>query len=389
MRTAAPRVPGHAVFFPAAAAYAAAVLPASVLAMLGHAPFLAALASPAAHAHEMLFGFTLAVIAGNQLGPTPRARLALLFGCWLAARAGFIAWPHAIGTAALQGAFALLLAREVVPRLFTRAKKLRNRAQPLVIAGICACSVVLSAAFTVSAPAVQHRTAFVSVLLLALLMLFMGGRIIAPAAAGARYRQGGDMGPRVQPRLEGALIVLMLGAIVAAVLTALAATPDVAAGLLLLAAGGVAAVRAMRWRLWLVHGRPDLVCLGIGYAWLVAGLSTLGAALMAGAHAVEAVHAITVGALGTLTINVMALTQARLARRDPARETLPLVATALVTTAAFARIAAGFLPGAAHSLLAIAACAWSAAYLVLLAFLLRTRRVVPPLKPGTQSEFEC
>ena len=376
------RVPGHAVFFPAAAAYAAAVLPASVLAMLGRAPSFPALASPAAHAHEMLFGFTLAVIAGNQLGPTPRARLALLFACWLAARVGFVAWPHAVGTALLQGAFALLLAREVVPRLFTRAKKLRNRAQPLVIAGICACSVVLSAAFTLGAPAVQDRTAFVSVLLLALLMLFMGGRIIAPAAAGARYRQGGDMEARVQPRLEGALIVLMLGAIAAALVAAVAPSAGLACAVLLVAAGCVAAVRAMRWKLWLLHRRPDLACLGIGYAWLVAGLAALGLAIMAGVHVLEGVHAITVGALGTLTINVMALTQARLARRDPAREALPLVATAFVMLAAVARIAAGFMPGSASSLLPIAAWAWSAAYLVLLAFLLRTRRAGPPQDPA-------
>ena len=372
------RVPAHAVFFPAAAAYAAAVLPASVLAMLGRARSFAALASPAAHAHEMLFGFTLAVIAGNQLGPTPRARLALLFACWLAARVGFIAWPHALGTAVLQGAFALLLAREVVPRLFTRAKKLRNRAQPLVIAGICACSVVLSAAFTAGAPAVQDRTAFVSVLLLGLLMLFMGGRIIAPAAAGARYRQGGNMEARVQPRLEGALIVLMLGAIAAALAAPLAAPAGLACAALLVATGCVAAVRALRWKLWLVHRRADLMCLGIGYGWLVAGFVALGLAMMARSHVLEAVHAITVGALGTLTINVMALTQARLARRDPARQALPVLATALVTLAAIARIAAGFVPGAAYSLLVAAACGWSGAYVLLLAFLLS-------MKPGTQS----
>ena len=371
--TAPSRVPGHAVFFPAAAAYAAVVLPVSVLAMLGRVP-LPALASPTAHAHEMLFGFTLAVIAGNQLGPTPRGRLALLFACWLAARAGFIAWPGAIGTALLHGAFALLLAREVVPRLFTRAKKLRNRAQPLVIAAICACSIVLSGAFIAGSAAVQHRTAYVTVLLLALLMLFMGGRIIAPAAAGARYRQGGNLEARVQPRLEGALIVTMLGAI-AATLASIALPHALAAcGALLVTAAVLAAVRAWRWQLWRIRARADLACLGLGYAWLVAGLAGLGISAVTGRGALEAIHAVTVGALGTLTINVMALTQARLARRDPAREALPFAATGFVTIAAIARIAAGAMPAAAVSLLAVAATAWTAAYLLLLAFLARTRR---------------
>jgi len=372
--SAAARVPGHAVFFPAAVAYAAFALPASVLAMSGYAPAFATLAWPPAHAHEMLFGFTLAVIAGNQLGPTPRPRLAALFGCWLAARIGFLGWPHAAVTALLQGAFAFLLAREVAPRLFLRAKKLRNRAQPLVISGICACSIALSVAFTLGAPALQHRIAFVTVLLLALLMLVMGGRIIAPAAAGARYRQGDDLGARVQPRMEGALIVAMLAAVVGALLDAHAG----AIAVLLLAASALAAVRAVRWQLWRVRGRPDLACLGLGYAWLIGGLAALGMALLAQAHVLEAVHAITVGALGTLTINVMALTQARLARRDPAREPLPLLATFLVGVAALARIAEGFAARHAIALLVLAAIAWSSAYLALLVFLLRTRRGAAP-----------
>jgi uncharacterized protein involved in response to NO len=376
------RVAGHSVFFPAAAAYAALALPASVLAMTGHAPALPGLASPATHAHEMLFGFTLAVIAGNQLGPTPRARLVLMAACWAAARAAFLAWPQAFASALPDAAFALLLAREVVPRLFTRAKKLRNRAQPLVIAAICACSLALSAAFTLDAFAVQHGVAFATVLLLALLMLFMGGRIIAPAAAGARYRQGEDMAQRVQPRIEGALIVAMLAAIGA--WTASIAMPNAifACGSLLAVAAALAAVRAWRWKLWLIRGRPDLACLGLGYAWLVVGLASLALALVAGRHALDAVHAVTVGALGTLTINVMALTQARLARRDPARERLPLVATALVNAAAVARIAAGFHSMGATTWLSIAAFGWSAAYLALLAFLLSTRRPEgPPCEP--------
>src|SRR5665647_2278095 len=70
-------VAGNVVFFPMATVYAIFVLPASVLAMLGLTGTFPALASTTGHAHEMLFGFALAVVAGNQLGPIPMPRLAL------------------------------------------------------------------------------------------------------------------------------------------------------------------------------------------------------------------------------------------------------------------------------------------------------------------------
>lgn len=43
--------------------------------MLGVTSAFPALASGTGRAHEMLFGFALAVVAGNQLGPMPLPRL--------------------------------------------------------------------------------------------------------------------------------------------------------------------------------------------------------------------------------------------------------------------------------------------------------------------------
>lgn len=65
-----PRRPlaGTTLFFPAATVYSIFILPASVLSMIGIASGIPGLASAAGHAHEMLFGFVLAVVTGNQLG---------------------------------------------------------------------------------------------------------------------------------------------------------------------------------------------------------------------------------------------------------------------------------------------------------------------------------
>jgi uncharacterized protein involved in response to NO len=312
-----------ALFYPAAALYAAIVLPLSVFWM------------PHWHPREMLFGFALAVVAGNQLGAAPAARARLLFALWLAARVAVLSLPAAWVAALANGVFALALAAQAAARPLRAAKKWRNRALPAIVVGLC-----------IAAAALEVRLA---VLLFSALMLFMGGRIIAPMAAGQLERQGARLAPRVQPRLEAALILLMAASLVVQPLT--------------IAAGVVAAIRLARWRLWALRGRPDLLCLASGYAWLALGLIALGGAAMAGRHEPAAVHVITVGAIGTLTFNVMALSWLRQRRRDPAREPLIVAGTALLAAATLARAGFAYYAGAA--------LCWSAAFALLLVVFLR------------------
>src|SRR5450759_5016474 len=90
------KVPAHAAFFPAAALYALVVLPLSVLCMTGLTRAPHALASAFGHAHEMLFGYGLAVVAGYLLGSLSAGRLLTLLGLWVAARASFLLTPQSL-----------------------------------------------------------------------------------------------------------------------------------------------------------------------------------------------------------------------------------------------------------------------------------------------------
>ncbi len=370
-RATSPRpLAGNAVFFPLATTYAIFVLPASVLAMLGLAPAFPALASGTGHAHEMLFGFALAVVSGNQLGPIAAKRLALLVGLWMAARLAFLVAPQSIAAAAANIAFAVLLAVQLGPRLFGSAKKWRNQALPLVLTAICASAVVLELALSLDFLAAQRVTLAVAVLLFAALMVFMGGRIIGPTAAGHFHRQGGKLDARVQPRVEGGLLVALAIAIVASAFgTAPAAVALAAAATCV--AGVLAFIRLLRWRLWDLRGRPDLLCLAAGYGWLAAGLLLYGLALAAGRHATAALHLVTVGALGTLTLNVMLMTWSLKARVDPSRSPVPIWATLLIGAAALARAFAGLGIGEPRALLLCAALCWSMAFALLLVRLMR------------------
>jgi uncharacterized protein involved in response to NO len=371
------RVAASAFFFPAAALHAVLVLPWSVLAITGIATGPASLATPLGHAHEMLVGYALAVVAGNQLGVLSAWRLRILAATWMLARVAYVAFSGPIAWV-LDIAFAAALAVHVVPRLFRAAKKLRNQALPAILTALCVGVVAFDLAAILAGTATMHAIVTAVVLLLAALMLFMGGRIIAPAAAGQLYRQGVSLAARVQPRIEAGIIAAMAVAVVAAV------TPDVVLVLRLACAtaGALAVVRLLRWRLWTCTGRFDLQCLGVGYAWLAAGLAAIAIA-GTGSFRTAALHVVTVGALGTLTFNVMANTMLVRARRSPADEPRLVWGTALIGLATACRVAAAFVPGRSIELLAAAAACWSGAFFVLIV-LLADALLAPKTRPASE-----
>lgn len=356
-------------FFPAAALHAAILLPWSVLAMLGLLPAPAGLLDPAGHAHEMLFGFALAVVAGYLLGPQPLKLTLSLLGCWLLARLGWCLQPGsgwAAGAAALFGAG---LAWKVVPRFLGAAKKWRNQAVAPAVAGLGLLNAVASLPL---AAELTPRLLREGLLLLALLLFFMGGRIIAPAIAGYAQQQGWRLAARVQPRLEGAGLIALGLALLGNLLPGAIGTQ--LAGGLLLAAGLLAGLRLIRWQPWRCRQRPDLLVLLLGYAWLALGLLLLGLALLMPWLPLSAsLHGLTVGALGTLTFAVMARTRllSRLGDANARPWIHPLAG--LLSLAALARLMPALLAGEPHYWLLLAAAGWSLAFLGLALLLWQTR----------------
>ena len=357
----------HAWFFPAAALYATLLLPLSVAGLLGVLPMPPGLAQPLGHAHELLFGYALAVVAGYLLGPQPQPRCLVLLGCWLAARLLFLAYPGSLLAGLAAALFAAGLAWQVLPRFLGAAKKWRNQSvAPMV--GLLALLSSLPATGTglLDGPA-QTRSAL---LLLAGLLFFMGGRIIAPALAGHAQQQGWTLQHRVQPRLEGAGLL----GLAAALLLGLQPLNQPLAGLALLLTSLLVLLRWLRWQPWRYRQRADLLILLLGYAWLVIGLALYGLHLLwplPGGNA--ALHALSIGALGTLSLAVMARTRLLLCWRNAnARPWIHAIAL-LPSLAALARLLAG-LPGLPPALcLALAAGLWSLAFAGLLVLLWQLR----------------
>lgn len=359
----------HALMFPAAALHAAVVVPWWAAGRAGLLPMAPGLATPAGHAMEMLSGFAFLVVAGYLLGPQPKRWTLALLGLWLCARIAALGWPGSFAALAGTSLFALGVAVRVVPRFATAAKKWRNR----TIAPVVTLLAVVTAAGAwqplVGLPA--RSILLAGLILLSLLMFFMGGRIIAPAMAGHLKRQGSHFAARVQPRLEGVGLLALLAALIC-VLPGMKITDRIAA----IAVGAAALatlLRVLRWQPWRCIRRPDLLVLVLGHVWLGCGLMLFALSLATDQALGARIHALTIGALGTLTLAVMARTRLLLLHRDANAAPLVHGAALLVSASALARMAP-LLPAPAMSPLPwvlASSLLWSLAFLTLFAVLIR------------------
>ncbi len=136
------------------------------------------------------------------------------------------------------------------------------------------------------------------------------------------------------------------------------------AGALLALAGLLILVRLWRWAPWRLWGRPDLLALLLGYAWLGVGAWLVAADLLAGSAPATRLHGVTIGGLGTLASGIM-LRQAILrARGHPADEPWLAVLAVLFALAAGLRLAMPLTGSAWQLLLWGAAGCWSLAWLL-------------------------
>ena len=379
MQASAKKHPAFTLFFPLAALLASIAVPLSIWATLSGSGWPPGLVG-AGHGHELIFGFALALIAGYTLGPQPRKLLYPLLALWLAARLAHLLLPDSWLALLLPAAFALALAWHVVPR-FSAAKQWRNRITAPLILTLCLLPMLWLALLLTwrywpglarGIPLDISRLMHAGVLCLLLLMSFIGGRLIAPAAAITLEKRGVELKARLQPRMEAALIVLLGLAITALLLP----WPDPAfnyrgAGLCLIAGGLVLAVRGLRWQLWRCAERPDLLAFGVGYAWLALGSIASGYAFIQLAPATPALHLITVGGLGTLSTSVMLRLYFQRTRKTPPPTAWVTAITVLIGIASVARFLCGPTPFAQPLLLSLSAACWSLAYLLLAIKMLR------------------
>jgi uncharacterized protein involved in response to NO len=353
------------LFFLLAATMAALWMPAWGAIWLRATPLATDLTPLGWHVHEMVFGYTGAVLAGFLLtaarnwtgretlrGPL----LAVLAVLWCAGRAvaGHGArLPEALGPI-VDGAFFALIA-VALARPILAARSWRNLAFPILILVLGACDVVVHLYVHGHLGLGWGIRAFdVSINAIVVIIVLFGGRIVPMFT---RNATGGAV------RARGWLDWAGLGAV-----WAYAAVDAVAPGHAVAHAGAIAAgalngARLFGWGGSRTLRRPELWVLHLGWAFLALGLIATGAAgFTTRVPPGAATHLLAVVGIGVMTLGMMArvaLGHTGRPLRAPALATAGFVLLVLGTVA---RVAAPLSGPHYGDLVWIAVAAWAAGF---------------------------
>ncbi len=360
---------GFRPFFLGAAIWAAAAIPLWLCAYADGLVLPTHLAPAVWHAHEMIFGFAAATVAGFLLTAIPNWTgrlplqgwpLALLVALWTLGRIAVLisaevgALAAAVADLSFPAVFFAVVAREILA-----GKNWRNLPVLAALALLLAANLLvhLDAVGLASTAQLGNRLGLATLLML---ISLVGGRIVPSFTRNwlAKMRPGISV-----PMPEGRFDLAVM-AVTGAALLAWTAAPEAAAtSWALLAAGIAVAARLSRWRGIRTAREPLLAILHLGYGWLALGLVVLG---VNGIHEVlpasAALHAVTVGAVGTMTLAMM--TRATLGHTGQKLTAGPgsIAIYALVTIAAALRVLAPVDGDAYTPALVVASFAWTGAF---------------------------
>ncbi|HEY2406612.1 MAG TPA: NnrS family protein [Polyangiaceae bacterium] len=355
---------GFRPFFLLGAVFASCAVPLWLVALRGGITPGGAFGPMQWHAHEMLFGFSTAIIAGflltaignwtsrETLTGAPLGWLAVLWSLGRLALffAGYLPkWAPALIDLAFLPVLAFCCARP----LFA-SKNRQNYGFLGMLALLGAVNLAAHAgAWTQNLELLRtaHRVALD---VIALMIVVVTGRILP------MFTRNATRQPWVRgiPALESASAV----GLVALLGLDVSASPRAAAWV----AGGTALFVLARMRFWAsshTWREPLLWILHIGAAWVPLGLMLRAISTLTGwLPASSALHALTAGAIGCLTLGMMARVSLGHTGRTLKAPRSMSVAFSCVVAAGVLRVAGPSLPSHYLQMLELSALAWSAAF---------------------------
>lgn len=294
------------------------------------------------HGHEMLYGYTMAVVAGFLLTavrawtgqPTPvGVPLMALVALWVAGRV-LVLTPWSMPAALVNAAFPIALAVAIAIPLL-RARNVRNYffVGLLLVMGGLVATLHLGLQGRFELPPRLGLQLGLDVMLF--IMAVMGGRVI-PMFTNNGVPGVGAVRHQLVEKLSLASLLLLF------TVDLLQLQPGIVAAVAMVAAV-CHGVRLTLWRSWRTLAVPLVWILHAAYFWIVVYLALrvfAGFGWLAGSYAV---HALTVGAIGGLTLGMMT----RTARGHTARPLLAdgweMTCFLLIQAAALVRVFGGMV----------------------------------------------
>ncbi len=312
----------------------------------------------------MLFGYTMAVVAGflltavgNWTGkPTPTGgALMALATLWVAGRV-LVLTPFALAAAIVNVAFPVALAIGIGGAV-VQSKNRRNYffLALLVLLAIAVLAFHLSHMGVLPWP--ERASLQVGLDIVLFIMAVIGGRVIP------MFTNNGIPGAQAT---RNSLVEksALIGALVLIGVDILPVPGPVVAGV----AFAVALAHGVRLYLWRPQrtGRVPLVwVLHVAYGWIVVYLVLRGLAELGLVGQLFAVHALTVGAIGGMTMGMMTRTARGHTGRPLKADGFEVASFTLIALAAFIRVFGGmWLPGAYLLTVLVSGACWSAAFAI-------------------------
>jgi uncharacterized protein involved in response to NO len=319
------------------------------------------------HLHEMLFGFTVAVIAGFLLTAVqtwtrvPSVKgwpLAFLVLVWLLARVLMIipstvpVWTLVAVDLAFLPLSAFFLSRPIMT-----AKLWRNLFFVPVLLVMALLNAWMHASVLGWVDTSYLELSHVMVLMVTLVMCIMGGRVFP------MFTANGTQTERVAPIMW--LEKLSIGSVIACIVFAVLPLPlpQWVGGTVFAVAGVANFIRALRWRIWVTFKTPLVWSLHISYWSVCIGLMMLAAVEWRWlGQASLAYHAITVGGIGLMILSMISRVSLGHTGRAIQVDWVMTTAFLLMVAALVSRVILPLFTANYLNCLLISATLWSVAY---------------------------
>jgi uncharacterized protein involved in response to NO len=320
------------------------------------------LKGPVWHGHEMLFGYTVAIIAGflltavrNWTGEsTPEgAPLMALAALWVCGRVLAVT-PFGAAAAVVNAAFPLAVAVAIgIP--LVRSRNIRNYFFIGLLVMMSALIVAVHLGLHDRLNLSPHTALQVGLDIVLLIMAVMGGRVIpmftnngVPGAGAARREW---------------IEKLALGAVIGLLVADLLQLPQTVIAVIAAIGALAHATRLVLWKPWRTLRTPLVWILHAAYAWIVVHLTLRALTAVDVLGGTIAVHALTTGAIGGLTLGMMTRTARGHTGRPLLADGFELTMFVLIQMAALIRVFGAMIsPGLYLPGVQISSVLWAAAF---------------------------